>query len=118
VGSILATEQSQKIARARTAELRFLGRAFSRELMGHFSPGPQYSVPGMCGGAPSNRFEAEKRLQNQHCRMTTGETLAGSQRVSLSATVSTQAHSQAAGLVSPSPTRDGPQDEHCCRMRV
>ena len=54
---------SQKIARARVDEVRFIGRHFMREMQGHYSPGPQYRVPGTTGGAPGNYFASTHNLQ-------------------------------------------------------
>ena len=42
----------------RTDEVRYSGTQYLREQQGHFSPGPQYAVPGLIGGAPANRFTA------------------------------------------------------------
>ena len=38
------------------------------EMKGHFSPGPQYAIPGGMGGAPANRFGAEKKLKDDRWR--------------------------------------------------
>lgn len=60
--------ESQKIARSRTEEVRFRGHMFMHEMKGHFSPGPQYAIPGGMGGAPANRFGAEKKLKDDRWR--------------------------------------------------
>lgn len=56
-----AGPHSLKCARARSEEVRFLGRHHLRELKGHFSPGPQYLIPGGMGGATGNSVAACKR---------------------------------------------------------
>ena len=54
----------------RTDEVRYSGTQYLREQQGHFSPGPQYAVPGLIGGAPANRFTAEIELQKNRMRHT------------------------------------------------
>jgi hypothetical protein len=41
---------------------------FLSELKGHFSPGPQYSIPGCFGGAPANQFASEAKLKADRTR--------------------------------------------------
>ncbi|KAL1495581.1 hypothetical protein AB1Y20_016942 [Prymnesium parvum] len=53
---------AMKQGRQRCEEVRFYGRGHLRELQGHFSPGPQYSVPGSIGGAAGNYTHASVRL--------------------------------------------------------
>ena len=54
---------SQKLSRARIDEVRYVGPHHMREFMGHFSPGPQYTLPGGIGGAPGNAFKSAETLQ-------------------------------------------------------
>jgi len=54
---------AQKLARARIDEVRFVGKHHMREFQGHYSPGPQYQIPGLTGGAPGNAFASTKQLQ-------------------------------------------------------
>ena len=50
-----------------------MGNQFTGELRGHFSPGPQYVLPGLMGGAPANRFAADTNLQENRVRFTSME---------------------------------------------
>jgi len=54
---------SLKLSRARTDEVRYQSHGHMREMMGHFSPGPQYALPPGIGGAAGNGFNAMKTLQ-------------------------------------------------------
>lgn len=54
----------------RTDEVRFQGKHFVAELRGHFSPGPQYTLPGGIGGAPANRFAVDRKLQRDRLAQT------------------------------------------------
>lgn len=74
------THESQKIARNRTDEVRFHGRHFMGQMMGHFSPGPQYTVPGGIGGAPANRFALERKLQTDRTKFAGNDIMAQTSR--------------------------------------
>ena len=56
--------ESLKSGRFRCEEVRFQGRRHMREMVGHFSPGPQYDLPGIMGGATGNYTGATQRLLN------------------------------------------------------
>jgi len=45
--------------------MRYHGHDHMREMMGHFSPGPQYSLPPTIGGAAGNAYAAQKSLQQR-----------------------------------------------------
>ena len=72
--------ESQKLARNRTDEVRFHGRHFMGQMMGHFSPGPLYAVPGGIGGAPANRFALERKLQSDRTKYTGDDLMAQTSR--------------------------------------
>ena len=55
---------SLKQGRFRCEEVRFMGKQHMRELQGHFSPGPQYNVPGTVGGSAGNFVASSSRLAN------------------------------------------------------
>jgi len=54
--------ESLKSARYREDEVRFTGHRQMREMLGHFSPGPQYSLPPTLGGATGNANAASERV--------------------------------------------------------
>ena len=51
-----------KGGRYRDDEVRFASRRHMREMLGHFSPGPQYNLPSTIGGGAKNLAVAESRL--------------------------------------------------------
>ena len=53
---------SLKSGRFRADEVRFCSNRHQRELLGHFSPGPQYKVPSAIGGACGNCAAHHERL--------------------------------------------------------
>ncbi len=53
---------SLKSGRFRADEVRFCSNSHQRELLGHFSPGPQYKVPSAIGGACGNCAAHHERL--------------------------------------------------------
>lgn len=57
-----AGPESLKSGRYRCDEVRFQGRRHMREMVGHFSPGPQYDVPGTIGGSTGNFIAATKEM--------------------------------------------------------
>lgn len=70
--------ESLKSGRYRCEEVRFQGRRHMREMVGHFSPGPQYDVPGSIGGSTGNFIASTQRMLD-NCAQATGK------RVTLSA---------------------------------
>ena len=54
---------SLKSGRYRTDEVRFTSNRHMREMYGHFSPGPQYALPGTIGGTTGNYNAAAERVQ-------------------------------------------------------
>lgn len=56
------TQPAHKAGRFRDDEIRFDTNRQMRVMYGHFSPGPQYSVPGCFGGAGGNYTAAKDRL--------------------------------------------------------
>ena len=63
---------SQKLSRARVDEMRFLSNDHMREMRGHFSPGPQYTIPTTIGGAQGNSFTNQKSLQKRNEKLLAG----------------------------------------------
>ena len=57
-----AGPESLKSGRYRCEEVRFQGRRHMREMVGHFSPGPLYDVPGSVGGSTGNFIAATKEM--------------------------------------------------------
>lgn len=62
--------EALKSGRFRCEEVRFQGRRHMREMVGHFSPGPQYDLPGIMGGATGNFTGATQRLLNNSAAAT------------------------------------------------
>jgi hypothetical protein len=56
---------SLKSGRFREDEVRFASRRHMREMLGHFSPGPQYALPSTIGGSTRNHDVARNRLNSQ-----------------------------------------------------
>ena len=63
---------SQKLSRARVDEMRFISNDHMREMRGHFSPGPQYTIPTTIGGAQGNSFTYQKSLQKRNEKLLGG----------------------------------------------
>jgi len=63
-----------------------MGRDFQCEMRGHFSPGPQYALPSMIGGAPANRFALDVELKHNRNHYVKTSPVHGSATVSLDAT--------------------------------
>lgn len=59
-----------KSGRFRSEEVRFQGRRHMREMVGHFSPGPMYDVPGTVGGATGNFVASTDRLLGHKADLT------------------------------------------------
>lgn len=57
-------QPSLKQGRYREDEVRFMSGRHMRELKGHFSPGPQYSLPGSIGGTTGNALAASERIRS------------------------------------------------------
>jgi len=57
------TQPAHKSGRYRNDEIRMDTNRHMRVLYGHFSPGPQYSIPGCFGGAVGNATAATDRLR-------------------------------------------------------
>jgi len=55
---------AHKQGRYREDEVRFSSARHMRELKGHFSPGPQYSLPSCIGGATGNALAASARISS------------------------------------------------------
>ena len=59
-----------KSGRFRCEEVRFHSRRHMREMVGHFSPGPLYDVPGTVGGATGNFIASTDRLLSHKADLT------------------------------------------------
>jgi len=60
-----STQISLKQGRFRDDEVRFTSARHMRDMLGHFSPGPQYGLPGAVGGAHGNEKASAARLASQ-----------------------------------------------------
>jgi hypothetical protein len=70
---------SHKLGRARAEEVRYSSAAGMREMLGHYSPGPQYALPHLIGGSVGNKFAAASRLQAEVEKATQRKVLNASQ---------------------------------------